>query len=129
VAGSYRERKRLRVTQRYKESQKKWKILKGTIIRKSTDPIEIGRRARSFFSRQSQKFEQVYYLEKLTKYPSNMLIHYDKAPTERGFSLEHLMGERKTYLLDWNTPRSPDVSPNDLIFFSKLKLTLNERRF
>ena len=108
-----------------------WKILKVTIIRRSTDPIKIERSARSFLSRQSQRVEQTYYLEKVKKFPSKLLILYENAPDERWFSLEYFTREERTYLLDWNTEPPPSIHqtflPMTLGFF-KIKTDFERKK-
>jgi len=105
-----------------------WKILKGTIIRKSTDPIKIGRRARSFLYRQNQNVEQVHYFEKLTKFPSNLSIHYDNAPAERGFSLEHLMGGSERHICWTGTPPIHQTFLRMTFVFFKIKIDFERKK-
>jgi hypothetical protein len=61
VARNYKERKLLRVTKRAK---KMWKIPKGTIIRKSTDPIKTGRGGTIFFVQAKPKSQAGFLLSK-----------------------------------------------------------------
>jgi hypothetical protein len=63
VARIYKERKRLRVAQQVtKRAKKRWKILKGTIICKSTDPIKIGGRHDHFYPGETKDSSRVITL-------------------------------------------------------------------